>query len=200
MPKFLGHFSAQTIQQTLEQLEPFGFVFVQRITLGIATEAYNSTQVFERQKMLTPFAINRLQKNLLFDVAHGLVTKARGLFCHIFVRSFLKTRPDHIVVHAFFFGPLHHRLIDSQLGNHISIEPLSIPLIGIGFRRHVFVDQIVNHLMAHVGHDVGQVRGFHDVAALGKDHLALLVHHIVKLQKLLTNVKVTAFNLRLRAL
>ncbi len=61
------------------------------------------------------------------------------------------------------------------------------------------VDEIVDHLVAHVLHDFGQVLGLHDLAPLRKDHLALVVHHVVELQQLLADVEVAPFDLGLRA-
>ena len=62
----------------------------------------------------------------------------------------------------------------------------------------MFGDQIVDHLRAHITHDVGQIGCLHDVAALCKDHLALFVHHVIEFEQLFADVKVAAFNLGLR--
>ena len=62
----------------------------------------------------------------------------------------------------------------------------------------ILVDQIVDHLMAHVLRDLGQVLGLHDLQPLAEDRLALVVHHVVELQQLLADVEVAAFDLGLR--
>ena len=61
-------------------------------------------------------------------------------------------------------------------------------------------DQILDHLVAHVADDVGEVLRLHDLAALGEDRLALVVHHVVVLQQVLADVEVARLDLALRLL
>jgi hypothetical protein len=72
-------------------------------------------------------------------------------------------------------------------------------LIGVGFRRHVGVDHVLDHLVAHVARDLGDFLGAHDLVALGEDDLALVVHHVVEFQQLLADVEVAPLDLGLRA-
>ena len=147
--------------------------------------------------MVTPFAVDRLQQHLLFNVAHVLGAELFGLLCHHGIAGLDQTFADHFVVHALFFTPGRNRYVQVQLLDNSRLEPLGIPLICIGFRRHKLVDQIVDHLFAHVRRNLLQVRGFHDVAALAKDDLPLVIHHIIELQQLFANVKVATFDLGL---
>ena len=150
--------------------------------------------------MFTPFAVNRLQQKLLFNVAQGFSAKGCFLFSHVLIAFSLKPFTHHIIIDAFFFGPFHHRHIHAKITDNCCVHAFSVPLIGIGLWWHIFSDQIINHLKTHITGNFGQVTVFHDVAALTKDHLALLVHHIIELEQLLAHIKVTAFNLCLRAL
>ena len=79
------------------------------------------------------------------------------------------------------------------------MQALNIPLLGIGFGRHIGVDQLFDHFMAHIADDFRQVFGCHDFTTLTKDHLTLVIHHIVKFEHVLTHVKVTTFDLGLGA-
>ena len=153
--------------------------------------------MFQRQQMFAPFAVDGLQQQLFFNAAHGVVAKGGGLFRHIFVGRFDQPLTHGLLIDAIFLGPGHHRHIDADPFDHRGIKPLGVPLFGIAFRRQIAIDQIVDHLMAHVAHDLRQILRLHDLAALAKDHLALIVHHIVKLQQLLADVKVAAFDLGL---
>ena len=198
LPQFLRHIDAQRVQHGFEQAETFGLVLIQRVTLGIAAKADDRAQMFQRQQMFAPFAVDGLQQQLLFDVAHGLDAKRCGLFRHEGVGRCQQPFAHRLLVHALFPGPGHHRHIDAQPFDHCGIQPLAVPLFGIAFRRQIAIDQIVDHLVAHVAHDLFQILRLHDLAALAKDHLALVVHHIVILQQLLADVEVAAFNLGLR--
>jgi len=85
------------------------------------------------------------------------------------------------------------------VGHDIGLQAFGIPLIGVGFRRHVDRDQIVDHLITHILDDIGQISGFHNLAALGKHDLALFVHHVVKFQQLFADVEIARLDLGLRA-
>ncbi len=195
----LGYGFAQPVQQAFEQLKALAFVFVQRIALGIAAKSNHRAQMLQGQKMFAPFGVDGLQQNLLFDVAHGFGAKGDGLFGHHLIRGLDQTFADFLVIHAVLGGPFHHRLVNAQLVDDLRIKPFGVPLISIGFGRHMHIDQIVDHLMAHVGGNVRQVIRRHDLAPLAKDHPALIVHHIVKLQDVLALVKIAGLNLGLGA-
>mmetsp|Transcript_22686 Transcript_22686/g.37284 ORF Transcript_22686/g.37284 Transcript_22686/m.37284 type:complete len:344 (-) Transcript_22686:1815-2846(-) len=195
--KLLCHFGAQAVQHPLEQLERFVLILVQRITLRITAEAHDRAQMFQRQQMFTPFAVDGLQDQLLFDAAHIFQAKGFGLFGHQLIAGFDQAFADLFVVHAFFFAPFDHRHIKTHLFHHCGIEALGIPLIRIGIGGHVLINQIINHLIAHVRGDLVQVFGLHDFAALAKDDLALVIHYIIKFQELLADVKVATLDLGL---
>ena len=61
-------------------------------------------------------------------------------------------------------------------------------------------DQVLDHLVAHVAHRVGDVLGVHQLAALLVDDLALVVHHVVELEQLLPDLEVVGLDLLLRLL
>ena len=195
----LGHIAAQAIQQVFKQLEGFVFVFVQWITLCISTEPNDAAQMFQSQKMFTPFCINGLQQHLAFDLRHGFGAKRRSFVRHHFIGGHFDPLTHDIVINALFGSPCNDGQIQIQLLDHRSIQTLRIPLIRIGFGRHIGVNQIINHLIAHVGDNFGQICGFHDFTTLTKNCLALIVHHVVEFQQLFPNVKVAAFDLGLGA-
>ena len=63
---------AQVGQHGLEQVEALGLVLVERIALAVAAEADHLAQMLERDEMLAPEMIERLQQHHLLDLAHGL--------------------------------------------------------------------------------------------------------------------------------
>ena len=113
-------------------------------------------------------------------IAHGVGAKGNGFFGHGLIHRIAEAFAHYLIINALFIAPFDHRHIHSEMFKAGSIEALGIPLIGIRFWRHMCFNQIVDHLITHVFYDLGQVVGFHDIAPLGKDHLALVVHHIVK--------------------
>ena len=155
--------------------------------------------MFKRQKMLAPFGVDGLQQDLFFDHAHGFGTKGSGLSGHHFIGGLFKTLGDFLVIHALFGGPVDDRQIKVKPLDHRLIKPFGVPLVGIGLGRHVGVDQIVDHLAAHVLDDLGQITRLHDIKTLLEDHFALFVHHIVELEQLLADVEVARLDLGLRA-
>ncbi|MPL60832.1 hypothetical protein SDC9_06394 [bioreactor metagenome] len=193
------HLDAQTVEHRLEQMERLGLVFRQRIALRIAAEADDRAQVFERHQMLAPLAVDRLQQDLLLDHPHRLVAEGLGLLRHVGIGCRLEPLAHHVMIDAFLGRPFGEGQVQVQLVNDRGAHPLDIPLIGIGFRRHVGVEQIGDHLQTHVTGDLRDVLGFHDLAALAEDRLALIVHHVVEFQQLLADVEVAALDLRLRA-
>ena len=194
----LCHGLAQRFQEAFEQLEGFGLVFVQGVALGIAPEVHDRAEVIQPLQMFAPFAVDGLDQDLLFDVRHGRRAEGRGLFGHHLVRSLDDPLFQDLLVDAFLGCPGSDRQVDVQHVAASGGKPIVIPLIRIAFRRQVQVNQIFDHLVAHVGGDFADAVGFKNLHALTKDGLALVVHHVVELQQLLANVEVAAFDLGLR--
>ena len=68
--------------------------------------------------------------------------------------SALMRLDNGVVVHAFLGGPVNNRQINVQLLAAGGQQPLGIPLVGIGFRRHMGFDHIMNNLGPHVGNNL----------------------------------------------
>ena len=103
------------------------------------------------------------------------------------------------MIDAIFGGPIGKRWVDAQRFAQSGAHLVDFPLIGVGFGRHMHIDQIFDHLMAHIGGHFGDIFGTHDLAALIKDDLALVVHHIVEFQQLFANVEIAPLDLGLCA-
>ena len=69
MHELAGHRLAQARQHGLEQQEAFGLVLVERIALAVGAEADHLPQMLERDEMLAPQVVQRLQQHHLLDVA-----------------------------------------------------------------------------------------------------------------------------------
>ena len=154
--------------------------------------------MFQLEQMLAPFLVDGLQQNLLFDGQHLLRPERRGLAIHQLIRGFLKAFDHNLLVHAIFFSPSGHRHIDGQNFARGFMQPVDIPLIGIGLGREILIDQILDHLMAHIARHFVDVLGAHDIETLTKDNLTLVIHHIIEFQQLLTHIEIAAFHLGLR--
>ena len=167
--------------------------------MRIAAEPYDRTQMLQRHQMLAPLGVDGLQKDLLFDIANRFRAERFFLLGHPLVRGVFQPLAHRLVVNTFFLRPRDDRRVETKVLEHLGIQLFDGPLIGIAARRHMLCNHILDHLMPHVAGDFRQVLRLHDLAALAKNDLALLVHHVVELQQLLANVKVAAFDLRLRA-
>ena len=154
--------------------------------------------MFKPQQVFPPLAVNGLQQQLFFDVAHGFGTEGFQFGGHQLVAFRHQTFAHHFLINALFGGPFQHRQVHAQLFDHSGIKPRRVPLIGIGFRRQEVVNQILDHLMAHVLDDLAKVFGLHDLQPLPENGLALIIHHVVEFQQLLADVEVAAFDLGLR--
>ena len=69
--------SRRRAEHRLEELEGLGLVLVQRVALGVAAEADHLAQMVERDQMLAPEMVERLQQHRLLDLAHDLGAEAR---------------------------------------------------------------------------------------------------------------------------
>ncbi len=67
-----GHVLAQARQHGLEQHEGLALVLVQGIALPVGAEADDLAQVLERDEMLAPQMVERLQQHHLLDLAEVL--------------------------------------------------------------------------------------------------------------------------------
>lgn len=68
-----GDLLAQMPDQPVEQLEGLLLVLLQRVALGEAAPADHLAEMVERDQMLAPEMVERLQQNLLLDIGHDLV-------------------------------------------------------------------------------------------------------------------------------
>ena len=82
----------------------------------------------------------------------------------------------------------------------VAVQVRDVPLLGIGLLGHVLGDEVLDHLVAHVAHRLGDVLGLHQLAPLLVDDLALVVHHVVELEQLLADLEVVGLDLLLRLL
>ena len=160
--------------------------------------------MLKRDKMFAPEIVERLQHDLLFDIAHdvrrvfldsrriGLVRHSIEVFAHAFV------------VNALFFGPSGDFgslfVIKIQHVAHVSLQAGNIPRLGIGIVRNMFGHKVVNQSGPHVTDGFFQTVVGHHVAALLKHHFALHIHHVIIFDNILAHVEIARFDLLLRLL
>ena len=187
--------------RALEELEGLGLVFVQRVALGVAAEADDAAQVVERDQVLAPVAgrwsaaapASRWRAWSRRRSARPWRPSARRS------RRVSRSRITSSSTPSSSAQAATGRLEAEDLAD-LRGEAVDVPLVGIGLGRHVLGDEVVDHLVAHVADDVGEVLRLHDLAALGEDRLALVVHHVVVLQEVLADVEVARLDLALRLL
>ena len=150
--------------------------------------------------MLLPVVIEALEQDLLLELDPAVLGNLARFLLDLRIRQRLEPFDEHLGLDRFFLDP---RLERRRQGEHL-LDPLGqqseIPLLGIAIGRDRLADDRVDRLGAHVGDDVADRRGVHDVRALLVDDLALVVHHVVIFDDLLADVVVARLDLLLRGL
>ena len=113
---------AQPRQHAFKQHECFALVFVQRIALPVSAEADYLAEMFERDEMLAPQEIERLQQDHLFDLAIELRSELFGLLGSLGIYGAYQAFLDFLVGDAFFSRPLFDRPADPAI--HESDMPI----------------------------------------------------------------------------
>ena len=191
---------AQIAEHGLEQLEGLGLVLVQRVALGIAAEADHRAQVVEIDQVLAPQMVERLQQDRLLDVIHDLGAEALGALGRRLVGGLEQALAHVLVVDALLLDPLLDRQVEVELGADRLGEAGRVPLLGIGLFGDVAGNEVLDHLVAHLGDRLGQALAVHQLETLLEDHLALVVHDVVIFEQVLADVEVARLDLLLRPL
>ena len=109
------HRLAEAAEHRLEQLEGFGLVLVQRVALGVAAEADHLAEMVERDQMLAPEMVERLQQHRLLDLAHDLGREADGALRRRISSAARDDALAHLLVgDALFLGPVLDRQIEVE--------------------------------------------------------------------------------------
>ena len=98
-----------------KQLESFGLVLVERVSLGHAPPADNLAQMIEGDEMLAPQMVERLQDHLLLDIPHNLGRVALNALRIGLLGRLVKSGCDLFVGDALLLGPFVDREIEVQL-------------------------------------------------------------------------------------
>ena len=112
----------------------------------------------------------------------------------------LEPLDDRLRLDRFFLQPVVDRRLQAEHRVDALLQALDVPLLGIGARRAMDGDQGRDGLGAHIGDDVADMLGIHDLGALLVDDLALVVHHVVEFDDLLADVVVARLDLLLGGL
>ena len=155
--------------------------------------------MFQRYEMVAPVLVERLQQNGFFDLPHNIRPNFGGACRRRTVNSIVQPRDNFFIRNAFFVRPVRKRDVEIVNLADLFAKTIHVPLIGIGFRRHIAGHQIVNNLVAHVAYIVVDGLGAHEINTLLEHHFALFVHHIIIFQNIFANVEIARLNLLLRA-
>ncbi len=146
--------------------------------------------------MIHPAIINNTQQDHLFHFTHMIGADLCFFFIVKMFEDLYNIRFQPICI---YLRKLILRIVDPgkaiRQTREVLIEQVEIPLFRKlavhGDRQYGIVDQIFHHF-----HDVLlQIFTEQDLAALIVDDLSLLVHNVVVLQNVFTDLKVAAFNL-----
>src|SRR6478609_3058095 len=170
-----GDLLAQMADQPVEELEGFLLVLVQRVALGIAAPADNLAEMVERDEMLAPEMVERLQQHLLLDIGHDLFGVAGDALGIGQVGLGADAFAEFRVGDAFLLGPVLDRQIEIEEVMDVFAQASSIPLLCIGLFGDAAGYDVLDDAVAHVVDGLAHARLAHEIAALLEDDLALVV-------------------------
>ena len=141
---------AQVDQELLEQGEGLRLVLVERIALAVAAQADDLTQVVEVLQVLAPLQIDHLQHEALFELAHAFGAH-RGLAVGGAGVSLGGDALDEFLgVDAVLLRPFMDRQGQAEHAEQALLQPVQIPLFGIGLGGQEAVDEVLNRVAAHL--------------------------------------------------
>ena len=193
--KIVQHLIFNVRHQLDEHVVGFGFVFNERILLRVTAQVNAFAQRIHRVKMLLPKPINRVQNNVAFETLdRGWFFVTRLALVSIFDLCDQKLR---IFVHT---ARLELRFLLGQAKREGRVYPMNktdiVRFIRINiffhFRRDRFVDHFVDQL--------SRFRGVDCLVAISVDDFALIVHHVVEVERPFTGEIISLFDALLRRL
>ena len=189
---------ADVAQQLSPHIVRFALVCDERIRLSVRLQADALAHLVRRRQVLHPQRVDGSQHDEPLQRAHH-VTADLLLFVVVRVLGVLDDRlEDRVRRHRRqrgrreLFRKMHNRV---QLGDH----RIEIPAVGILAGR-VDVDDRRQLLAHHVEDDRLEVFALEHFSALGVDHVALRVHHVVVIDDVFADVEVVTLDFRLRRL
>src|SRR5919106_221294 len=178
----------------LEELEALFLVLVERIALAVAAQPDPLLEVVEGEEVVLPMDVDRAQHDPALEVAEDLGSVPR-LLLFVAVLDGLPERVAQLVDAELV--QLHVLGVEVEERQHLGAQARKVPVLGIALLRAVRVDQAVEEILGDLQHVLAALAPFEDVAAQLVDRLALLVHHVVVLEKVLADLEVPPFDLLL---
>ena len=106
------------------------------------------------------------------------------------IRGFTNTLFQLFIRNAFLFRPGLERQFHENGVFDGFIEPLNIPLLGIGAFRYMFFNKVLNQLMTEVLNHIRDIFVRHELHALFEDRFALIIHDIIIFEQVLPNIEI----------
>src|SRR5664279_2686471 len=182
----------------LEKLEGLPFVLDERVALTVAAQADAFLQMVEREEVILPERVDRLEHEELLEVAQRL--RADGLLfrlvrlVHGRAQLVLELRV-RVARPEPFFGRLESVRVEGE-----GFEGVPGPFGRVLAGGAVAVDVIFRDVFRESHDVIARQRPGEDFLAEPVDLRALLVHHVVVFEEVLARVEVAALDLRLRPL
>ena len=196
--------------QGVEELEGLGLVLDERVALAVGTQADGVAQRIHPVEVLLPQAVDGIEDGVALDVGQGvgaleahlqLVGLADGLGQEVQQRELgLAQAVEHRTLHR---GDLAgaRGLEDLLLGHaqrEVQVDPVGqaadVPVARVGLGMGELLDLLQHDLLHDVHESVADVVGMDDVVAEAVHDLALLVHHVVVLERALALLEVVALD------
>ena len=156
-------------------------------------------QLIHRVDVIHPAVINHSQQDHLFDLTHVCGTDFRFLFVVQMSESLNNICFQFLGIQTLqFLLRIVHAAETVGQSREILVEQLKIPFLReLAVHRNWYND-IMNELFHHFHDGFLQILTKQNLAALIINDLSLLIHNIIVLQNVFTDLKVAALNLLLR--
>src|SRR3984957_4082457 len=138
--KIAGRVFLKALQHRLEHLERFFLIFDQRIVLAITAEADALLQMVHAQQVIFPLLVDHAEHDHALVMAHGV--RADEFFFRVvaFFQLFENRVAQVLPVQRFRLHTLGDE-IDAEAREYSVLQSFNIPVVGVRFRRTVFVHE-----------------------------------------------------------
>src|SRR5882672_3523807 len=192
--------------QLLENLEGFRFVFNERIALPVRAQADTVAKTVHLIEMLLPQLVNGAQNRVALDFPERLWIFETDLqlvgIAHLVgneitgskLRS-AETVVDGIRDRLLFagfggFGDVILRYAEREVEVHPIGKRADLPFVEVKFRRRELLNFLDDDFFHDIHEAVADILGVNDLVAEAINDLALLVHHVVVLERAFADLEI----------
>src|SRR5262245_20797569 len=198
LEELLDHDFLQMVDHLLEHLEGFLLVLHQRVPLPVATESDAFLQVVHVQQVLAPELVDAAEPATVpLEPEHDpplqpveQLGAERRLALAIALLGCASDQLQQLGVRCQLVGVGFGRQPEIELPMERLVEPLQVPVLGMGLGARVALDGAVRQLAHPLEDRLFLALVLETLTTHPVDDLPLLVHHVVVLEEVLADLEV----------